>query len=730
MGFWGSAWGGLKGFGQALGGGTAMTVVHPSTKGQKSAIADAQTGLSNLGVSTSAEYDRRGQVAIDRFQRAGGAYQDFQTQQPSYVQDFAKNYQGAPTQVRDWYGQYQPTNTLGNRYQQVQSQGYGADPLAERYRSSGAVNPSQLKQNLGQLQGYAGGYGASSRLGSSLAAGYATPDALDQRVGELRTLGGIPSQTSTALANLQLMDPARRTDYTLRGLQGIDPGFYSGEFSGKVEAGGTAGGRALSDFERGNTASGRLLNDLQQGGGDTAQLLGEMRGGSSPTASLQRTIAQGGGDSGRFLGGFDANRQGALHDTYGKLAAEGPTYEEDFYTSQMTGENPAFKQLKQDFIREQQGSAAARGGFTSGQALDMERRGLSRLAADEFARRGELAASAGSARRERLGQQLSGAGALEQNILGREGLAAEVGLGRDRMQTDLATTREGHMTDLSGQREGRLADLSTFGDATRAGLAGDQDRMLAGLATSRDELGGQHRALEAGLAQFGDSQTLSLGQLGLQGAGQSDQVDLARQGMVNDLIGQGVQRDVSRGNTLAGLAGQTDLDQRARQDLLYGTMGQTDSQDAQERARVDSLAGAYSQDVLGRGQAQDRLAGASSDEYRAGQSLGLQGAQGASGEQAAGDQFGLDTASAASGERLDNLRTQFDQALQLGNAESAIQKAYDMAAMGALTESQLAQIDLLLQSSGLDAAARQQFLNNLMSIGGLAAKASSGGAGG
>ncbi len=407
---------------------------------------------------------------------------------------------GMPTQSRD---QYQSTvaRNSGPTNSQAYFNAYSPTTYMQDYasgRQAQGISGGQLDQDYGALSQWA-------TSGQSNATG---------RMNDLRNLGA--TSTSGMLSELAGMDPSRRIDSTAAGIGNTQMGVNAGAAQGRIASG--------------QSEAGKLSSYLRSGQSDT----------------------------GKFLNGLDVRETAGLGNTFDKLAAEGPGYMENFYTQQLTGENPAYNQLKEDFIRDSRNSAAARGGFVAGKSIDIENRGLSRLAADEFANRGNLANMAEQSRRARLGQELTGATSLDQAMLNRQQLQGQIGLGREN---------------------------------TLAGLASGSDSDFANLATSRDRSQETQLGLISDLAQAGDRQGLDLAGMRLQGSGQEDQIQLSR----NDQL-----------NGLATAADSTDL---ARRGLMVNAAGEIDSNSITRQGQLDSLAGLAGQEAFNGQQLGGQLAG-------------------------------------------------------------------------------------------------------------------------
>jgi hypothetical protein len=613
-----------------------------------------------------------------------GATQMRQAPQPSSSFVAPMQQQQAPAQApyksntQSYYDNFTPVTGAQNYAGQRASQGYD-NVLTGRYdQRSSQPYSSNLSNELGTLSSFAQGGTAAGDLRGGLAEGYGQRDVLDNRLSERRNFAGNATTTSDALGRIGRMDPSWQSDAMSREVNNTNYGAESGKFAGQLSAGQTAGGQMISDIRSGNTQAGQFSNYLK-----------------GPESASQQ-----------FLAGYNPNETRALDSTYQKLAAEGPTYEEEFYTSQLAGNNPAYNQLQDDASRRARFSSAARGGFSSGMALDNERRTTSRLAADEFANRGALAASAGDARRARLGQELQGATALDSQLLGQNSLWAGTAV----------------------DREGMMASAASQGDSLRAGLAGDQDNMLGDLAKFRDSQSLDKSRLGADLSKFGDSQALAREDLYLRGSGQQDDFLRRDQDAIDSLTGKASDRNLDRDRILSGLATSEDGTRTARMGDYAGSLSAADQNRMTYDRDLDSLAGNTSASTFARDQQLDSLYGRGFDEQAANEDRRLTAGTSADADLRQQDQNLLTGARDASTEASNAFKNKFDAAMAVGNAQAGMQMAYDMAAIGALTEAELSAIDLQLGRAGVDAGARSSFMNFAMGLLGTAGKAKAGGA--
>lgn len=402
---------------------------------------------------------------------------------------------------------------------------------------------------------------------------------------------------------------------------------------------------------------------FSRGQTDSADVMKRMKEGSSPLAE--------------FLRGYRPGDTQALGETYKRLSAEDTSPEEEFYQQQLTGQNPAYNMLKEDTLRDVRRGANARGAFVSGKSLELEDRSGARLAAEEFARRGDLASKAGSARRARLGQQLEGANALDQLV------------------------QEQY--------------------ATKGGLAGQQQSDLADLAMGREQLGSD-------LAKSGDASTLQMRGLQLEGANSQENARRLRTEHADQLTQQEYENLAGFNQNLDNLAKGADSSSDSR---MAGYQSYLQGLDREERERQEQL---------------DREAESAGKEWRDNDASNLTSARYSSAEQSdwdkyladlsknadsvdqSIDQLGLQAAQGASGEQSGYNEGLVDREGRMASAKASLKQAYDMAAVGALTQSEIAALDTELAAAGIDAKTRQSLINDLTKGGELFAKAHGGGA--
>jgi hypothetical protein len=620
-------------------------------------VKSAGQGVYNTAYGKPAEQIKEGytQAAADTRragQTAAGMYSGARERSMGYYDDASRQVnQHVPTYSQSYYqnfDRYQPT-LAQSYFQQRQQSGYQNPMLGRLAQRQGTENQSYLEDNLGDLRDFAtGGTHTEQRMNERRDL-YSTPEHLDNRYGERQQFTSQPTNTSGVLNDATNYDFGSRADGARSSIAGEDFGLNMRNFDDLLSSGQTAGGRLIGDLASGNTAAGRRMSTLEGGGGDT----------------------------GAFLRDFNMNDRGALGETYDTLKAEGPTYEEDFYTSLLEGGNPHFNQLKDDFVKDTRRAAATTGGFMSGRTADLTGRGLSRLTADEFANRGALAGQAGESRRAAQGLRLGAAEGLDSNMLGRAGLRA----------------------DVSGQRDSMISDLAMQGDDIRAGLAGQQDDIRAGLATSRDSNRLAQSGLVSDLAQFSDTEG-RLG-LGLRGdlAGQQDDFLRQDQGALDALAGRISTRDETRQGALDDLAGTSDATRTSRMSTLGNQLSTADVNRENRRSNIDALTGETSSSILDRDRQLDDLAGRAADE------------QGATADRR------MDAAGQASDEAASRAKDSFDRAMRAGDAKAAIDQAYTMAETGILTQTEISAIGHELARSGVDAATIQALIGDLITIG-------------
>lgn len=650
MGFWGSVgnvakWA-VPGYAQYRAGKAVVGKVYNDAYGnaareQTGRIQQGADRLRQTGTIAASEFGRRGQTAINRFDRAGGAATDYTMNRPSYSASQYSQAQGryaSPTNSQSFYNSYRPTSIAQSRLQ------------------SRPQVPMRLEGELGSLRSFANGQTTSGGLMESFQDRYGQTDALDSRTDERRAFANQPTNTSSALDAVNKLDPTANTRDAFGLLSNRDVSRFSSGYGDQVRSGSTQGGQMLTDLRSGSNAGGRFSSYL-----------------TGPNS-----------ESGRAMEGFDPSKTAGLGETYSKLAAEGPTYEEDFYTSQRDGTNPAYEMLKNDAQKQARASAAARGGFVSGKAIENEGRVTSRLAAEEFARRGDLAAKAGDARRSRLGQQLEGATALDNQLLGQRKLGADVALGR----------------------EGMLSDQAISSDSIRGNLAGQQDQMLGDISMHQDVQDLSKLQTMGDLSKSMDAGVLEKSRQRLEGSGQEDTLLRNDQDAIDSLTMKGTDRDLAQDRNLTDLGISDDSARTNRMSSYANSLGTVDTNNLQQQRDIDTLTGK------------------ASDEATEGARIGGEAAGRADTQNMARDTNLAGLAKDATQEQRDYYKDRFDQALALGDKQAIVQQAYDMAQIGAMTSSEIAAIDAEMAAAGIEPAARQAFVNNAMQLGGLLAKAS------
>lgn len=573
---------------------------------QKQGLDDYTSGMRDLGDWTLGEYDTRGNRAINRFDRAGGFLDRYASNEPKYVRDFYDNtrskFANQPTGASTlWYGAQGKIgpNQVRNAYTNRLAYGYGADPVTDRYNVRRYAPPSQLESKTGEFESFSRMDPYKNRI-SDLTNRYAGNNVLDLRLGERGSY--VPGTETKGF------------------LSTFDPTAYSGR-------------------------SDRLLGGQSQ----TRQLLDDIRGG--------------GGQTGKFLQTFNPNSTKGLGETYKALKDEGPTYEEEFYTSQLNGDNPAYAFLRDQTERDARRGAAARGGFVSGLAMQAERDADTRLAAQEFARRGDLASMAGEARRARLGQRLQGAQALDSQILEGKRLKGQLGLSMDQLAGDLA-----------GNEDRYLADLAKFGDTQ--GL--EATKFKGGLVQSLDELGIRNQ-------EDLDKISEAAARLGLD----EDKV-------LNDLLNSSTS------------------DARDRMKLFGDVLTNAGNIQNTREGQIDDLAGKSSDSIFNRGKAIDDLAGKASSEEQAWLDYVRGLGKDFDASNIERDRFLLDTAKGASDEQSGYLRDLTTLGTNLGKAEADTQQTYDTAGLDAKSKAYIQALDAQLQKAGIDAATRKAMLNDIV----------------
>lgn len=340
---------------------------------------------------------------------------------------------------------------------------------------------------------------------------------------------------------------------------------------------------------------------------------------SERTDEARKSFAMGGGDSGAMLGRIlsgDTNsgrlldktdnpyETVALGDTYDwtKGQTEAPSYSEDFYTSSLTGTNPAYELLKKDFVKDTQRSTAARGGFVSGKAMDVEGRGLARLAGEEYQRRGALAAQADQSKLGRLGARQTSASAYDSGVLGTKNYLSGLTLGIDKMAADLSMSRDQLVATLANQ-----GDISQ--QQARQLMVEGAKAIDVGETTRR----GQDDSLARGQADIAVTEGANLDSL----IGKKADADF-RAGDAIDRLGVTTDQTIQAGQRLGFEAATgASKEQSGNDDYLRGLAKDADTgQDAQDRTGL-AASTAASEEAHRAYQEMDTLAGRALDVGKA-----------------------------------------------------------------------------------------------------------------
>ncbi len=655
LGYYGNA---NSAYDQLYGGGSQPAGQQPQGAG----VSDLSKGGYSLSGSPNVKFNQLGGQQPTSTMMNGNP-----TQSRDYYSAVTARNSG-PTNAQAYYDAYKPVTYNQDYYSQRAATGYGTNDVADRYqqRAATANQPGQLESRLGDLSNWANDPNSSAVGGTMSNLQSYSPDAYAE--GAQQRITGGSSDSGQMIGDIR------------SGTTG------SGQMISRLSNGQGDTGRLLQDMRNEASPTGQLQSSLRNNQGDSAQLLGEMRGGTSATGQMENYLKSGQSSTGQFLAGFDPTKNAGLTDTYGRIAADGPQYEEDFYTSQMNGTNPAFNQLKADYLKDTQRASAARGGFVAGHSMDAEQRGLSRLTNEEFANRGKLAEAAGGAHRASLGQQLSGAQALDNAYLGRQSLQAQTGLGRDNQLAGLATARENNMSGLATSREGLMGSLASNRENNMSGLSLGREATIADLTKSGD-------SLRAGLSTAQDAQYNDL-------AMNRDATGMAKQSLLGQLSNNFDANDIDRRGLEVNAAGQVDTNNRLTQADIDQLAGASEASSFARQRQLDDLAGRGGAEAMSNSVNQGNFA-SSADASNLGRDTML------------GNQ-----ASNASAEQRNAAKDKFDAAMRTGDAQSAISSAMDAAAIGALTESQIAALNARLAALGVSAAERKAATEQLAGLAG------------
>jgi hypothetical protein len=650
---------------------------------------------------------------------------------PTQSQDWyaeAKNRYGGTTNSQALYNQNLPSATSSQSYYNS----YNPNTYLQNYSKSRSVNPyTKVSKRLDDLNKEGPGYVAGN-------------------LGDARAFAGAPTQTSGRMGERRALgDDALDERYRTRQRPVTDA------LDTRMEDLKRLGPDALdqrnaerSYYNQSKTRSSGVLDETQDPSRFTERTdaLGETLYGTRFDKNQSDQSQRFGGrsdDTAQFLDSYDPNKTRALDSTYQTIAGQGPSYSEDFYTSQLAGDNPAYDQLQKDLERKTATSSAARGGFVAGKSLDMQRRAGAQLAADEFSRRGDLANQADQAKIARLGLRQSSASALDQQLLGQNQLKYQGAAGRDALMTDLAKSR-----DATGVQKAQLiADLAKFGDTQGMTL----EQLRADVAKNEDMTQEQRQqAMDTIAKGISDRDAERQRQQNTVAQGLSTRDTADRSAM--DTLAKGLSdRDADRQSRLDELAKSGDttatsrykdyLDSLDKADAYHTNEGQRGdslannedvNQNTQQRD-IDTLAGKSSDEIAAGAALKEKAAGDASDEYNKGVTNRQQGARDSDTSNINQGTLLGGAAKDASQEQANTNADYFKNLMGLGDADTSIDKAYDLAANGQMDDSTMAAIDARLQQAGVPAAAREALRKDLLQYGQTAIegyRAFSGGGGG
>lgn len=633
-----------------------------------------------------------------------GAQRKYQSTNPYAVQDYQRG--GTNTVAGDYYRNYTPVTTAATYQSQRQANSGGPNRIDQRYKDLSGEGPGYVAGDLGAAKDF---IGAPTRAGlregeirsrgqDALDAQYSAnmhlgPDALDQRMDERRRLG--PDMLDLRYKGRDAYNQTATASSGILGETG-DPS----KFTRRSDAlAGSLGGQTYDKY--------------------TGQVFDNAAGRNNDVA--------------RFEDSYDPNDPGATGDNYGRLRSEGPTYEEDFYNSQVTGNNPAYNQLREDAMRDSARGAAARGGFVSGRALDLEGRTSARLAADEFARRGDLAAAAGNSRRALQGLQSGAASAYDSNQLGRNQLGLTAATTNDKYISDLGMKRD----ELNVTKYGDMKDLAKFADTQGMTL----EQLRGEVAHNQDmTMEDRQKAMDNIAKALSDRDAARQTGLDTVASGLSNR-DAAREREQNTLAGKMSQRDVDYSGQLNDLYKSEDATATSRRQLYGDELKGADTYHTNQGAQLNDLATGYETDKNSKQKQLDELSKYSSDEALANQTergraagkasdeaqnvldYRQRGAANADVSDLNRDKYMGDLAKMSSDEVSSGQKDLFGAQMQLGDAQTSIDRAYDMAANGTIDEASLAQIDSQLAASGVDAQRRAAIRDDLLNKANLAVSA-------
>jgi hypothetical protein len=417
-----------------------------------------------------------------------------------------------------------------------------------------------------------------------------------------------------------------------------------------------------------------MLESMRAGKGDTGELLALLAAGGGDSGEMMKRLKSGDTELGRLSAGFDPNKTVALGDMYKKLSGEGPTYEEQFYNSSLEGDNPAYNYIREQTMRDINRQANARGGFASGHAMSQQKDALTALGAQEYAQRAQLSQAAGAARRAQLGQQLEGAGALDQLVQGAYGLKGQ----------------------WAGTSDKTLADLGMSRDTLRGNVAQGRESTMSGLAQSGDQLERDLRRQK------------------LEAAAQQDQLTYQQQTYLAGLGKSTSELNLQELRDLDQLAGQVDTAKDRSLNTWRSALTAEDTNKSAWDKRMDDLGRIASDETDRNWNTFSTLAEGSDrsfyDEDKSARDWAVADDQ----SRADIDRIVNERTAGASGEDKayaeETLKVKLSAAVK--DAEAEITAA--MSSIGAVTEGKKAEIEAQLMAAGLKQAEAQAFINNLI----------------
>lgn len=440
------------------------------------------------------------------------------------------------------------------------------------------------------------------------------------------------------------------------------------------------------------------VKDITSKENDPTLVEGQMRdlGNLNPSMRTDGLTSQVSGSksaSGKLLDGYDPTKTMAVGDVYHRIAADtGPSASEKYFEHMMAGDDPSLLRARGRMTADAERSAAAVGGFSSGQKMRLQREQNADFEAKQVKYLGDLAGQSDTAKAGRYATLQNAANPYDQTVM----------QGRNLQAT------------LAGQ-----ADTFTTG----------KNKLLGDLATS------------------GDTHALDKIKLGIDAGDMGDKTHTTRIGQVTDATVKLGEHQLEQGKAVDAVTGKASdikaLQDRLTYDIAHGaSQAQIDAdKNVIDAARnADTTSGTIAgHEVTAAGnadqikQASDRLEydmAHGADQYTIDQDKNaLDKAKGgdiSSGAQAsaklAHEQYISDLAAKASGEQNGAKKEAFSEAMQIAENLAGIDIKTTAAKGANAWNTMMAQVEVAMRKANMDAQKSQNVWNNLMSLGGLLIK--------